>query len=151
MTATVDAGDDAAPLPVCQTHLLGLLETSRESIVQSSTDIAFLSNDTPIERADVEQMIRACVALLEENLRGGSGDIRASFLDVLPDVARTTTWQLTLQNGIPCWCVILGRLVSDAAEEHRPEALVLLSRFVGQWWSDVSKVMLPVFIAEGKL
>jgi hypothetical protein len=135
----------------CQTHLVTLLETSRESIIRDSTDIAFLSNDNPIARADVEQMIRACVALLEEGLRGDSGDVRTSFLEVLPDVAKTTTWELTLKNGIPCWCVILGRLLGATEVEHRPEALVFLSRFVGQWWSDVSKVMLPVFVAEGTL
>ena len=56
-----------------------------------------------------------------------------------------------LQNGIPCWGVLLGKIVCTTKEEHRDEAIVFLSRFMGAWWRDVSKAMLPVYVAEGKL
>jgi hypothetical protein len=128
---------------------VSLLEASREEIIRESTDIAFLQDDNPIARRDVEQMIRACVALIEEGLRGESREVRSNFLEALPDVAKSTTWELTLKNGIPCWGVILGKLVAEASPEHRAEATRLLAEFMGQWWADVSKVMLPVFLAEG--
>lgn len=132
-------------------HLLSIVRASREELVQRSTDIAFASSDLPIPRPDVEQMLRACVALLEEGLAGESDDIRSGFLDALPDVARSTTWDSTLRGGLPCWGVIVGLLVARASKEHQEEAIQFLSRFMGAWWADVSKKMLPVAIAENKL
>ena len=135
----------------CRAHLLALIEASRDAIVRGSTEAAFFSGDAPIARPDVEQMIRASVSLIEEGLRGESTEIRDNFLEVLPDVARSTTWELTLKNGLACWGVIIGKLVAVTAPEHRDEAVAWLSQFMGEWWSDVSKAMLPVFIAEGNV
>lgn len=132
-------------------HLLSLIEASREDLVRESADISFLSGETPVPRADVEQMLRACVAILEEGLHGGSTDVRAGFLEALRDVARTTTWELTLRTGLPCWGILVGKLTAATSEPYRAEALVFLAQFMGAWWSDVSKVMLPVFISEGKV
>ena len=135
----------------CRDHLLSILETWRGDLVQRSTDIAFASNDTPMTREDVEQMMRACVTIIEEGLAGKTTEVRDGFLEALPEIALSTTWELTLKNGIPCWGVILGQLSAAASHEFRDEAIVFLSRFIGQWWSDVSKAMLPVFLAEGTL
>jgi hypothetical protein len=112
---------------------------------------------TPIDRVrcrlleDVEQMLRACTALLEEGLVGEATDVRSGFLEALPDVARTSTWDSTMRAGLPCWGIILCQLVTHVGKEHQEEAVKVLSRFMGAWWADVSKKMLPVFIAEGRL
>ena len=136
----------------CHAHLAQIIGDTREDLVRESTDIAFRSNASiTLRREDVEQMIRACVALLEEGLVGESTSIRAGFLEALPEVARASTWDDTLRNGIPCWGVLLGKLSAAAAEEHRAEAIVFLSSFMGAWWADVSKAMLPVFTAENRL
>ena len=132
-------------------HLATIVQESREELVKSSTDIAFASNEQPLPRGDIEQMLRACVALPEEGLCGDSPDIRAGFLEALPHVARRPTWDLTLRNGVPCWGVIVGRLVAACEPPHRPEAITWLSTFMGAWWADVSKVMLPVLIEEKRL
>ncbi len=132
-------------------HLVSIIQETREELVRTSTDIAYEVNDQPLPRADIEQMLRACVALLEEGLRGESSEIRSGFLEALPDVARSTTWDLTVRNGLPCWGVIFGRLVAATDAAQRPEAISWLSTFMGAWWADVSKVMLPVLIEEKKL
>jgi hypothetical protein len=134
-----------------RSHLLAIVQRSRNDLVRESTDIAFASGDIPIPKPDVEQMIRACVGLLEEALVGEATDVRDSFLDALPSVAKTTTWTLTMKNGLPCWGILIGKLVSETSTEHRSEAIVFLARFLGEWWSEVSKKMLPVNIAEGTL
>jgi len=134
-----------------QRQLLATLRGKRDELVQRSTDIAYATNDVDLPRADVEQMLRACIALLEEGLVGESRAVRDGFLAALDDVARTTTWELTMRTGLPCWGIIVGRLAVDVGEAHRDEAIAYLSRFMGDWWADVSKVMLPVFMAEGKL
>src|SRR5579871_5838832 len=94
-----------------QKHLVTILRDRREDLVQRSTDAAFQSAVVPIPRPDVEQMIRACVAVLEEGLAGESTEVRSGFLAALPDVARTTTWDSTMRGGLPCWGVLIGLLV----------------------------------------
>ncbi|MFO0617011.1 MAG: hypothetical protein U0414_30730 [Polyangiaceae bacterium] len=135
----------------CKTHLIGIIRATRESLVQSSTDIAYASDEVPLPRPAVEQMLRACVAIVEEGLVGESQEVRAGFLEALPDVARSSTWDATLRGGLPCWGVLLGQLVARAEPAHRAEAITWLSTFMGAWWADVSKVMLPVLIAEKRL
>jgi hypothetical protein len=139
------------PMTPTNAQLLSILRESREDIVKRSTDIVFASSDTPLERNDVEQMLRACTALLEEALVGESTDVRSGFLEALPDIARTSTWDNTLRAGMPCWGIILCQLVTHMGKEHQAEATQFLSRFMGAWWADVSKKMLPVFIAEDRL
>jgi hypothetical protein len=56
-----------------------------------------------------------------------------------------------MKTGLPCWGIIVGRLAVDVGAVHRDEAIAVLSRFMGDWWADVSKAMLPVFMSEGKL
>jgi hypothetical protein len=140
----------APPMTPCHAHLVEIIQASRETLVQESTDIAFMGADAPIPRADVEQMLRACIALIEEALQGQSTEVRTSFLEAMPDIARSTTWDSVLENGIPCWGLILGRLVAQTNDEHRNEAIVFLSRFMGTWWRDVSRAMLPVYLREEK-
>jgi hypothetical protein len=131
--------------------MLSLMNAKREALVQSATDIAFAGGDTPLPRADVEQMIRACVAIAEEGLVGQSREIRAGFLEALPDVARSTTWDLTVKNGVPCWTIIMGQMVCGIPGEDQPAAIHWFSRFIGEWWADVSRAMLPVLVAENRL
>lgn len=75
--------------------------------MRKSTDIAFAADDVGLSRAEVEQMLCACVAAVEEGLAGKSRDVRNMFLDALPEVARTTTWDMTLRTGLPCWGAVL--------------------------------------------
>ena len=132
-------------------HLKSVLKDSREDLVQRSTDIAFAAGAIDLPRSDVEQMLRACVAILDEALEGRSTDIRNGFLAALPDVARTTTWDSTMRGGLACWGVLIGQLVARSSKAYQDEATTFLSRFMGDWWADVSKAMLPVHIAENKL
>lgn len=134
-----------------RTQMLSTLQRSREDLVRRSTDIAFVANESPMPREDVEQMMRACVAIIEEGLLGESKVVRAGFLEAMPDVARATTWRITMKNGLPTWGVLVGALSAQAPEEHRDEAIRWLARFMGEWWADVSAAMLPVIIAEKKL
>ncbi len=50
-----------------------------------------------------------------------------------------------------CLGVIIGQLVASTASDHRPEAIQFLSCFMGAWWSDVSRDMLPVYLGEGRI
>lgn len=132
-------------------RLIDVIGDTREVLVEKATSIVFAANDTPIPRADVVQMMRACVSIVEEALLGETDEVRAGFLEALPDIARTTSWSLTLKNGIPCWTAIMGRLVTALPAGDQDEAITWFSSFIGEWWSDVSKAMLPICIAEGKL
>lgn len=132
-------------------QLLSILQTSRDDVVRRSTDVALAWDDSPMARPDVEQLIRACLAVIEEGVAGDAKDVRAGFLLALQDVARTTTWELTMKTGLPCWGVIVAELGIRSEAQHRDRVVVWLSRFMGEWWSEVSKVMLPIFIAEQKL
>jgi len=134
-----------------QAHLSAILQASRDDLVKKSTDIAFSSNDAPIPRVDVEQMMRACIAILEEGLAGEGREIRTGFLEAMPDLARSATLELTLRDGLACWGVIIGQLAAASSEQYRDEAVIFLSRFLGAWWNDALKAMIPVFIAEGTL
>ncbi len=134
-----------------QSHIVEVIRSNREDLVQRSTDICFSWDDIPISRPDVEQLLRGCVAVLEEGLVGESNDIRSGFLAAMPDVAHTTTWSHTMRAGLSCWAILVGQLTTRVGAEHRDESLRILAKFMGDWWADVSKVMLPVCIAENKL
>ena len=134
-----------------RTHMLETLRRSREDLVLRSTDIAFFANESPMGREDVAQMMRACVAIIEEGLIGETQVTRAGFLEAMPDVARASTWRITMKNGLPTWGVLVGTLAAAAPPDHRDEAIRWLSRFMGDWWSDVSAAMLPVMIEEQRL
>ncbi len=134
-----------------QSHLVDVIRSNREELVQKSTDICFSWPDMPIPRPDVEQLLRGCVAVLEEGLVGESNDVRTGFLAAMPDVARTTTWSHTMRAGVSCWGVLVSLLATRVNAEHTEETMRTLAKFMGDWWADVSKVMLPVSIAENKL
>lgn len=134
-----------------RTHMLETLRGAREDLVRRATDIAFVANESPMPREDVEQMMRACVAVIEEALIGESQVTRAGFLEAMPDVARASTWRVTMNNGLPTWGVLVGTLSAAAPPEHRDEAIRWLSRFMGAWWADVSAAMLPIMISEKRL
>ena len=106
-------------MDACNAHLLEIIQRSREELVRESTDISFQSNPLPMAREDVEQMLRACVALVEEGLVGETTVVRSGFLEALPEVAKTSTWDNTLRSGLPCWGVLVGKL-SAAASEPEP-------------------------------
>jgi hypothetical protein len=131
-----------------RSQLTSILQRSREELVRQATDIAFVTGEAPMPRPDVEQMMRACVALIEEGLAGESQTIRTGFLEAMPDVARASTLRSTLKNGLPTWGVLVGMLSAEVPAEHREDAIRWLSRFMGEWWADVVEAMLPVIIEQ---
>lgn len=135
-------------------HLLELIQQNRGRLIQESTDISFLSGSNLIPRDSAEQMLHGVVAILEEALRGESSEFRKMFLETaLPAVveAGQTSWADMLQNGLPCWGVLLGRLLILVKEPHRDAALSHLSRVMGEWWRDVSLTVLPLYKERGEL
>ena len=135
----------------CQAHLLSVLRTSRDELVRRSTDVVYLTDNAPLPREDVEQLMRASLAILEEGLAGETNEVRSGFLEALPELAGATTLDDAIKGGLPTWGVIIGQLSVAVNEQYRDEAIMILSRFMGLWWSDVLKVMLPVYMAKGTL
>jgi hypothetical protein len=134
----------------CRAHILDVIARNRDDLVREATDVAFLAGETPIPRADGEQMIRGVISVIEEGIRGESDAVRSGFLAVMPDIARATTWELLISDGLPCWGVILCKLITAVDEKHRANATVVLSQFLGGWWRDVAKVTFPVYLQAAK-
>lgn len=131
-------------------NLFVRLERTREELTLRATEIV-CSSDASVPRVDVEQHMRACVAILTEAASGHSRAVREAFLEALPYVARETTWGTTIEKGLQSWAVIVGLLGAETEPEHRDLTLAWLARLTGAWWADVSAAMLPVMLRRGTL
>jgi hypothetical protein len=135
-------------------HLITLISEQRQQLLQKSTDIAFASGLAITDKASVEQMLNAVILILEEYLRGEGKEIRTMFLETaMPAVVEsgTSSWGDMLRDGLPCWGILIGQLSVSAEEPFRVAAIERLSRIMGEWWLDVSNVVLPLYKARGEL
>lgn len=141
-------------MPSATEHLLALIQRDREALVRETSDAAYAAGSIKLERESTEQMMRGVIAVVEEAVEGKGTDTRDMFLQTaLPGViaAGKTSWSDMLHDGLPCWGVLIGKLVVAADDEHREEVLQILSRLQGTWWKDVSETVLPLYKERGEL
>jgi len=130
-------------LNAVDSHILEILHSQRDALVKKTTDIVFASGSPQIDRASVEQLLRGTMAI-----------IRRMYLETaLPEVARagTSPWRTVLNDGLPCWGIIVGLMAIHASDTYRIDVVTRLSRIMGTWWAEVWDVMSPVYKSKGEL
>lgn len=139
-------------------HILHVLVTHREQLLQDMINTAVMrSTDHSAEGERgmmVEQMLRGALMVLEEALRGESRELRESMLETaLPSLVEAggISWEDILYNGLACWSVVLGRMTLAVDEEYRDVCIRRIAYFIGDWWRDISKALLPLFKARGEI
>jgi len=141
-------------LNAVDSHILEILHSQRDALVKKTTDIVFASGSPQIDRASVEQLLRGTMAIIEETILGESTDLRRMYLETaLPEVARagTSPWRTVLNDGLPCWGIIVGLMAIHASDTYRIDVVTRLSRIMGTWWAEVWDVMSPVYKSKGEL
>jgi hypothetical protein len=135
-------------------ELLSFIHLHRRSLVIEATDIAYeaAAGTMLTDRASVEQMLHGIVAIIEESLRDDGDEVRSMFLQTaLPQVvaSKQASWEEILQNGLPCWGVLVARIANGISSKRQAAATGVLAVVMGAWWREVSNTMLPLYRALG--